>query len=394
MSSNIKITKFCEFCCAKFIAQKTTTKFCSHKCAQRAYKLKKREAKINAVNERVATENYFSSKKAQKSSSKNKLSEIHLPNIYQRDFLTLREATLLLGICKSTVHRLCVDNRLKCIKMNKKIIIRRRDIDLMFELAPPYQVTPRPKQNCTKQARLEASAIDFNSEDLYSAREAAEKYGYSTSAIHQLAKRKSLRITIISGTYRYFKGDIDRELARKFPDESITEWISVAGTMENYSISKNAVYSLVCEHNVPRKNNQGKILYSKNHIDKIIRCRHGDPTITEWYSMEDIQMKYTMRPAAVANFVFRNNIPKKKLGTRSLYSKDDFDMAIQKKQPSIVYITIQDAMKQYGLSRDSLYGLIHRNGIPKIKDGRFIKIQQLALEQIINPKTLRNYGNS
>ena len=43
MSSMIEIKKICQCCGIVFIARKTTTKYCSHKCASIAYKANKRE---------------------------------------------------------------------------------------------------------------------------------------------------------------------------------------------------------------------------------------------------------------------------------------------------------------------------------------------------------------
>ena len=36
--SNIRIKKICEWCGQEFVAQKVTTKYCSHRCANLAYK--------------------------------------------------------------------------------------------------------------------------------------------------------------------------------------------------------------------------------------------------------------------------------------------------------------------------------------------------------------------
>ena len=47
MSSTIKLPKFCNHCGKAFIAQKTTTQFCGHPCASKAYKQRKREEKVN-----------------------------------------------------------------------------------------------------------------------------------------------------------------------------------------------------------------------------------------------------------------------------------------------------------------------------------------------------------
>ena len=47
MSSRLQIKKLCEHCDEEFIAKTTVTKYCSHKCNQRAYKAKKRQEKID-----------------------------------------------------------------------------------------------------------------------------------------------------------------------------------------------------------------------------------------------------------------------------------------------------------------------------------------------------------
>ena len=46
MSSNIRVSRICQFCEKEFIARTTVTKFCSHKCNSKAYKMKKRNEKV------------------------------------------------------------------------------------------------------------------------------------------------------------------------------------------------------------------------------------------------------------------------------------------------------------------------------------------------------------
>ena len=53
MSSNIEIRRICAWCKREFIAHKTTTTCCSHRCANLLYKQKKREASIRANNQVV-----------------------------------------------------------------------------------------------------------------------------------------------------------------------------------------------------------------------------------------------------------------------------------------------------------------------------------------------------
>lgn len=47
MSSNIEIIKKCKWCGNEFVARKTTTEYCSHRCSGLAYKERKRQAKLS-----------------------------------------------------------------------------------------------------------------------------------------------------------------------------------------------------------------------------------------------------------------------------------------------------------------------------------------------------------
>lgn len=50
-ASNTKIKKICEWCGTRFEAQKISTKYCSHRCANLAYKKREREKNIKATEE-------------------------------------------------------------------------------------------------------------------------------------------------------------------------------------------------------------------------------------------------------------------------------------------------------------------------------------------------------
>lgn len=390
MSSNLRITKICAYCGERFIAQKTSTRFCSHKCSQRAYKEKLKHELIASLDIDRIEQNYFSAKKSQKSSPTSKHSLINLSTLNKKEYLSLRETAIVLGVGKSTVHRYCVAGTLKCIKMNRRIVIRRTDLDGLFEHAPSYRAMPRP----AKMPRDKICEQEQPEEivEYYSAEEIARKYGYTKSAVHKMAASRKIPKKLFEGVYLYRKSHIDKFYEDKLPDESISEWYSVKDIMGIHSLSLSGVYGLVSTYKVPRRNNKGRSIYSKSHIDAIMQMRNGDESITEWYTMEDIYKQYTMSSTYVPNFAFVNHIPRKRDGTKTLYSKTHFDEAVKFKTPQTEYISISDAMERYDLSRDSLYGLMSRHDIPKIKNGKCVKIQRYSLEKIINPKTLQNYG--
>jgi hypothetical protein len=50
MSSNIRITRVCQYCGYEFEAKTTVTKYCSELCAKRNYKARKKEEKAKVSN--------------------------------------------------------------------------------------------------------------------------------------------------------------------------------------------------------------------------------------------------------------------------------------------------------------------------------------------------------
>ncbi len=115
MSSNIKITRICQFCDVEFTARTTVTKYCSHKCASRAYKQRTRNQNIEKSV--VETVQVISVKKTE---------------LQAKEFLTIKEAGELLNVSRWTISRAIAAERLKAARMGNRVIIRRKDIDELF----------------------------------------------------------------------------------------------------------------------------------------------------------------------------------------------------------------------------------------------------------------------
>lgn len=132
MSSTIKIPKFCQHCGQAFVAQTTTTRFCGHKCASRAYKQRKREEKVQTtLSEQI--------KSVTSANSENLQSLQSLPiktgnfiNLRDKEFLSVQEAAILLGASRWTIQRMIQREELKAGKLGRRTIIPRPEIDNLF----------------------------------------------------------------------------------------------------------------------------------------------------------------------------------------------------------------------------------------------------------------------
>ena len=118
MSSNIRIKKKCQLCNSDFVAKTTVTKYCGDNCAKLAYKARKRAEKIN---------------KSKASSVKSQSKKTELSDIQQKDYLTVKEASLLLGCSSKTIYRMVTKNTIQAINLGERMTrIKRTEIDTLF----------------------------------------------------------------------------------------------------------------------------------------------------------------------------------------------------------------------------------------------------------------------
>lgn len=126
MSSTIEIKKICEQCGKEFIARKSSTRYCSKRCAEHAYKDKRREEHVRLQNELSGI----------------KREEIKNPIL---DFMTPRQCATFLGIGKSTVYRALASNSMYLYDIiGTKLIFEGRYDEAVDWLK---RVTPRFEQS-------------------------------------------------------------------------------------------------------------------------------------------------------------------------------------------------------------------------------------------------------
>lgn len=156
MSSNLKIERKCQLCGSKFIAKTTVTKFCGEVCGKKAYKIRKMNEKIE---------------KSKLESVYGKIRETAVLPV--GDYLTVKEAALLLKCSPRTIHRMVEKNQIPFFKLGERgTRIRRVDVETLF-LIP-------------------ALNPETNLNDYYSMSEVMEKYGISEKALYDLIKRNEI----------------------------------------------------------------------------------------------------------------------------------------------------------------------------------------------------------
>ena len=120
MSSNMQIVKICEYCSKEFIAKKTTTKCCSDDCAKRFYKLNKRNDKIAQVELKTEI----------RRQPKAFITEAEIRVIQTKQYLTLKEAAVLLNVSPLTLRRWTLDGKMQASKVGKKWMFEKINLGL------------------------------------------------------------------------------------------------------------------------------------------------------------------------------------------------------------------------------------------------------------------------
>jgi excisionase family DNA binding protein len=198
MSSKIEVQRVCQNCEQEFTARTTVTKYCSHKCSQRAYKARIRSEKV------------------QKSNTETK-EIIHQPieKLKAKEFLTVREVARLLNCSVRSVYYYIGSGTIKAVNLGQRITrVKRSEIDKLFE-----QTEIEVEQNISVVDKLiqeltgwkQAGAFEIS--DCYTINEVLEKYSISETALQNLIKRESIP-KIKKGWYAYVpKPIIDKLLS-------------------------------------------------------------------------------------------------------------------------------------------------------------------------------------
>jgi len=123
-SSTFRILKQCQMCGNMFEAQKVTTRYCSHTCSTKHYKLRAKLERKQKAEAAIPQPQRFRPKAA----------AITRAMVTDKEFLTVREIAVLFGCSRPTVYNLIKNNRLAATNIGKKkTLVKRSQIDKLFD---------------------------------------------------------------------------------------------------------------------------------------------------------------------------------------------------------------------------------------------------------------------
>lgn len=286
MSSTIEITKTCEWCGNTFIARKCTTRYCSKRCAEHAYKDAKRK-------EHVAKEQ----------------SKANDPKVIESSpFLSPAQCARLLGVSRRSIYNYLAANTIPCFQFKGKTLISRESLNALFDGSHIYQLRPaKEKQPIT---------------EFYTTKEVLEKFGISNSWLFKAAKENNFPKITQRGKTLWSKPHIDRFFAKSATKEDIAEWYTAAEIQERYGMTLSAIYNLVSKENIPKKKVGCEARYSKWHFDKAKGVAVDEP---DSYTMQEAMAKYGMTRDQLYHYIKTYGISKVKVGRIIKISKQELD---------------------------------------------------------------------
>ena len=142
----MEVKRICQWCSKPFIAQKTTTNYCSPQCSKRGYKHRMKEWKmeLRQIQEMVEV--------------KKKLES--------QEYFTFSQTAKLMGVSRQYIYKLVKEDKLRASRLSSRMsLIRRADIELMLKTKPYESIKPKDDVDIT---------------EYYTAEQIAEKYKVNT----------------------------------------------------------------------------------------------------------------------------------------------------------------------------------------------------------------------
>ena len=121
-TSSIRITKICQWCGVEFEAQKVSTKYCSHRCANLAYKQAVRDKRV---------------RQAETETLSIKL-EKPIENVKDKEYLSFAQEGKLLGLSRQAVYNMVKAGNLKASKISSRLSSIRPNLQLYHQHYPSF----------------------------------------------------------------------------------------------------------------------------------------------------------------------------------------------------------------------------------------------------------------
>jgi hypothetical protein len=126
MTSSRQYNRICLFCRTQFVAQKRTTKYCSHRCASRAYKVNKKRQDAIEVNFEEFVKRELMIHTETLLQIQNSISQLlQVARLSNEEYIPVEDYCSMKGISRKTLSRWIKEEKVEVQKISeRKILIR------------------------------------------------------------------------------------------------------------------------------------------------------------------------------------------------------------------------------------------------------------------------------
>ena len=309
-------TRKCAYCGKVFTTNSGMQKYCSEECAEQAKETKKKRQRdfLRAVEP--------------------------VMELQQQEYLTFSKAAVLLGCTRQYVYKLVEQGKLPASRLSSRMaLVRRSDIEKMFETNPYNRVLPctKSKKTISKKKtsvldKKQKSSASYSDEVLeyYSGEEVKQKFKVKQSWLYASAKRHQILMCRIAGRNYYSKKHIDAVFGNAIELDAIVDWLSSQEVADRYGINLTAVRSYAHRHKIPSKREYGHTYYSQSHFDELRRTDLLEND--NYYTVEQVQQLYGLTKANICHIVKVKHIEKTKVGRFNLLLRSDVEKVMEERK--------------------------------------------------------------
>ena len=365
----MEIQKRCNYCGRSFIAHKMNTIYCSPSCNNKDYKRAIREKQIAEFMEE----------------EKKKTPKVDI--LGGKEFLTPTEGASLLGLSRATFYRYMSNGTIKAVQLRGKTIIRRKDIERLFDNPPTYQSHSEKKQE---------------KREYYTFRQIMEKFKCSKKAVMTRVEKYNIP-KVYQGRNCFFdRALVDVHFAQLIAEIDLRDYYTIPQLEEKYKMSHAAVLSFVTRNKIPRITQGRTVYYSRAHIDTIKGERESiDPN---YYTYSEIMEKYHFTKDQVAYYIHNYEIDNHKQGRFTVINRKEFDRIIKERMETNAlekekerraklpklneipdgYISVAQIAEKYGVTTKHVQAKTREAKTPKLIIKHLNYYNEAAIEQLFN----------
>ena len=152
-----------------------------------------------------------------------------------------------------------------------------------------------------------------------------EKYDVTYSWFYSVLKKRGIKTHLIGGLGFYDKNEMHRAFSN-IEHESIKEWYTFEELRQSTGMRTESISEYCTSHKIPRLKKNGTTYVSKPDWDK---TRGLSLNTTEYYTTAEISDKYRLSRNHLFTILKQNNVPRTRIGQYSYFPKEAVDRILK-----------------------------------------------------------------